>query len=94
MSWFPELVVGTFSGVISGLVLQKIAPADSGVVLSHDESRSMVNQQIANVGDRAVTVVGDRNNTHIGDDNSVHVNVAGDSQRGRETSDGDIWGSS
>lgn len=91
MSWFPELVVGTFSGVISGLVLQKIAPADSGVVLSHDESRSMVNQQIANVGDRAVTVVGDRNNTHIGDDNSVRVNVAGDSQRGRETSDGDIW---
>nr|WP_314275491.1 hypothetical protein [Schaalia odontolytica] len=91
MSWFPELVVGTLSGVISGLVLQKIAPADSGVVLSHDESRSMVNQQIANVGDGAVTVVGDRNYTHIGDDNSTHVTVAGDSQRGRETSDGDIW---
>ena len=91
MSWFPELIVGTLSGVISGVVLQKIAPADSGIVLSHDESRSMVNQQIANVGDGAVTVVGDRNYTHIGDDNSVHVNVAGDSQRGRETSDGDIW---
>ena len=91
MSWFPELVVGTLSGVISGLVLQKIAPADSGIVLSSDESRSMANQQIVNVGDRAVTVVGDRNYTHIGDDNSVHVNVAGDSQRGRETSDGDIW---
>ena len=39
MSWFPELVVGTLSGVISGLVLQKIAPADSGIVLSSDESR-------------------------------------------------------
>lgn len=75
MSWFPELIVGTLSGVISGVVLQKIAPANSGVVLSHDESRSMVNQQIANVGDGAVTVVGDRNYTHIGDDNSVHVTV-------------------
>ena len=91
MSWFPELIVGTLSGVISGVVLQKIAPADSGIVLSYDKSLSMVNQQIVNVGDRAVTVVGDRNYTHIGDDNSVHVNVAGDSQRGRETSDGDIW---
>ena len=91
MSWFPELVVGTLSGVISGLVLQKIAPADSGIVLSSDESLSMVNQQIVNVGDGAVTIAGDRNYTHIGDDNSVHVSVTGDSQRGRETSDGDIW---
>lgn len=91
MSWFPELVVGTLSGVISGLVLQKIAPADSGIVLSSDESLSMVNQQIVNVGDGTVTIAGDRNYTHIGDDNSVHVSVTGDSQRGRETSDGDIW---
>ncbi len=91
MSWFPELVVGTLSGVISGLVLQKIAPADSGTVLSSDESLSMVNQQIVNVGDGAVTIAGDRNYTHIGDDNSVHVSVTGDSQRGRETGDGDIW---
>ena len=91
MSWFPELVVATLSGVISGLVLQKIAPADSGTVLSSDESLSMVNQQIVNVGDGAVTIAGDRNYTHIGDDNSVHVSVTGDSQRGRETSDGDIW---
>ena len=91
MSWFPELVVGTLSGVISGLVLQKIAPADSGIVLSSDESLSMVNQQIVNVGDGAVTIAGDRNYTHIGDDNSVDVSVTGDSQRGRETSDGDIW---
>ena len=91
MSWFPELVVATLSGVISGLVLQKIAPADSGIVLSSDESLSMVNQQIVNVGDGAVTIAGDRNYTHIGDDNSVHVSVTGDSQRGRETSDGDIW---
>lgn len=44
-----------------------------------------------NVGDGAVTIAGDRNYTHIGDDNSVHVSVTGDSQRGRETSDGDIW---
>ena len=51
----------------------------------------MVNQQIVNVGDGAVTIAGDRNYTHIGDDNSVHVSVTGDSQRGRETSDGDIW---
>jgi len=91
VSLLPELIVGTLSGVISGLVLQKIAPADSGIVLSSDESLSMVNQQIVNVGDRAVTIAGDRNYTHIGDDNFVHVNVAGDSQRGRETSDGDMW---
>ena len=91
MSWFPELVVGTLSGVISGLVLQKIAPAASGIVLSSDESLSMVNHQIVHVGDGAVTIAGDRNYTHIGDDNSVHVSVTGDSQRGRETSDGDIW---
>lgn len=76
MSWFPELVVGTLSGVISGLVLQKIAPADSGIVLSSDESLSMVNQQIANVGDGASAIVGDTNSTHIGDDNSVHVTVS------------------
>lgn len=76
MSWFPELIVGTLSGVISGVVLQKIAPADSGIVLSSDESRSMVNQQIVNVGDGAVTIAGDRNYVHIGDDNSLHVNVS------------------
>lgn len=91
MSWFPELVVGTLSGVISGLVLQKIAPADSGIVLSSDESLSMVNQQIVNVGDGAVTIAGDRNYTHIGDDNSVHVNVASGSRRGSADSDGDMW---
>ena len=89
MSWFPELVVGTLSGVFSGLVLQKIAPADSGIVLSSDESRSMANQQIVNVGDRAVTIVGDRNYTHIGDDNSVHVTVSPQRVRNEQTDNGD-----
>ena len=89
MSWFPELVVATLSGVISGLVLQKIAPADSGIVLSSDESRSMANQQIVNVGDRAVTIVGDRNYTHIGDDNSVHVTVSPQRVSNEQTDNGD-----
>ena len=89
MSWFPELIVGTLSGVISGVVLQKIAPADSGIVLSSDESRSMVNQQIVNVGDRAVTIVGDRNYTHIGDDNSVHVTVSPQRVSNEQTDNGD-----
>lgn len=89
MSWFPELVVGTLSGVFSGLVLQKIAPADSGIVLSSDESRSMANQQIVNVGDRAVTIVGDRNYTHIGDDNSVHVTVSPQRVSNEQTDNGD-----
>lgn len=87
----PELIVGTLSGVISGVVLQKIAPADSRIVLSSDESRSMVNQQIMNVGDGAVTIAGNGNYTRIGDDNSVHVNVAGESRRGSVDSDGDMW---
>lgn len=91
VSWLPELIVGTLSGVISGVVLQKIAPADSGIVLSSDESRPMVNQQIVNVGDRAVTIVGDRNYTHIGDDNSTHVTVAGESGSRRADSDADMW---
>lgn len=89
MSWFPELVVGTLSGVISGLVLQKIAPADSGIVLSSDESLSMVNQQIVNVGDGAVTIAGDRNYTHIGDDNSVHVTVSPQRVSNQQTDNGD-----
>ena len=89
MSWFPELVVGTLSGVISGLILQMIAPANSGVVLSHDESRSMVNQQIVNVGDGAVTIVGDRNYTHIGDDNSVYVTVSPQRVSNEQTDNGD-----
>ena len=89
MSWFPELVVGTLSGVISGLVLQKIAPADSGIVLSSDESLSMVNQQIVNVGDGVVTIVGDRNYTHIGDDNSVYVTVSPQRVSNEQTDNGD-----
>lgn len=91
MFLLPELIVGTLSGVISGVVLQKIAPADSRIVLSSDESRSMVNQQIMNVGDGAVTIAGNGNYTRIGDDNSVHVNVAGESRRGSVDSDGDMW---
>ncbi len=91
MFLLPELIVGTLSGVISGVVLQKIAPADSRIVLSSDESRSMVNQQIVNVGDGAVTIAGNGNYTHIGDDNSVHVNVASESRRGSVDSDGDMW---
>lgn len=89
MSWFPELVVGTLSGVISGLVLQKIAPADSGIVLSSDESLSMVNQRTVNVGDGAVTIVGDRNYTHIGDDNSVYVTVSPQRVSNEQTDNGD-----
>ena len=89
MSWFPELVVGTLSGVISGLVLQKIAPADSGIVLSSDESLSMVNHQIVNVGDGAVTIAGDRNYTNIGDDNSVHVTVSPQRVSNEQTDNGD-----
>ena len=90
VSWFPELIVGTLSGVIAGVVLQKIAPADSGIVLYSDESRSMVNQQIVNVGDRAVTIVGDRNYTHIGDDNSVHVTVLPQRASNEQTDNNDI----
>lgn len=91
MSWLPELIVGTLSGVISGVVLQKIAPADSGIVLSSDESRPMVNQQIMNVGDGAITIAGNGNYTHIGDDNSTHVTVAGESGSRRADSDADMW---
>lgn len=75
--------------MISGLVLQKIAPADSGIVLSSDESLSMVNQQIVNVGDGAVTIVGDRNYTHIGDDNSVYVTVSPQRVSNEQTDNGD-----
>lgn len=91
VSWLPELIVGTLSGVFSGLVLQKIAPADSGIVLSSDGSRPMVNQQIMNVGDGAITIAGNGNYTHIGDDNSTHVTVAGESGSRRADSDADMW---
>lgn len=89
MSWLPELIVGTLSGVISGLVLQKIAPADSGIVLSSDGSRPMVNQQIMNEGDGAVTIAGNGNYTHIGDVNSFHVTVAPQRVSNEQTDNGD-----
>lgn len=90
MSWLPELIVGTLSGVISGVVLQKIAPADSGIVLSPDDSRSMANQQKVNVGDGAVTIVGDRNYTHIGNDNSVNVTMSPQRVSNGQTDNDDI----
>lgn len=89
MSWFPELVVGTLSGVISGLFLQKIAPADSGIVLSSDKSLSMVNQQIMNEGDGAVTIAGNGNYAHIGDVNSFHVTVSPQRVSNEQTDNGD-----
>lgn len=89
MFLLPELIVGTLSGVISGVVLQKIAPADSRIVLSSDESRSMVNQQIVNVGDGAVTIAGNGNYTHIGDDNSVYVTVSPQRVSNEQTDNGD-----
>lgn len=49
----------------------------------------MVNQQIVNVGDGAVTIAGDRNYTHIGDDNSVHVTVSPLRVSNEQTDNGD-----
>lgn len=49
----------------------------------------MVNQQIVNVGDGAVTIVGDRNYTHIGDDNSVYVTVSPQRVSNEQTDNGD-----
>lgn len=89
MSWLPELIVGTLSGVISGVVLQKIAPADSGIVVSSDGSRPMVNQQIMNEGDGAVTIAGNGNYTHIGDVNSFHVTVSPQRVSNEQTDNGD-----
>ena len=91
MSWIVELVIGVVSGVLSGIILARLVP-DGSVAFEPTESfGGTVTQQVMAANGDVITVAGDGNYAHIGDDNSVHVNVAGDSQRGRETSDGDIW---
>jgi membrane protein len=91
VSWIVELVIGVVSGVVSGIILARLVP-DGSVALEPTESvGGTVTQQVMAANGDVITVAGDGNYAHIGDDNSVHVNVAGDSQRGRETSDGDIW---
>lgn len=91
MSWIVELVIGVVSGVVSGIILARLVP-DSSVALEPTELvGGTVTQQVMAANGDVITVAGDGNYAHIGDDNSVYVNVAGDSQRGRETSDGDIW---
>lgn len=91
MSWIVELVIGVVSGVVSGIILARLVP-DGSVALEPTELvGGTVTQQVMAANGDVITVSGDGNYAHIGDDNSVYVNVAGDSQRGRETSDGDIW---
>ena len=91
VSWIVELVIGVVSGVVSGIILARLVP-DGSVALEPTELvGGTVTQQVMAANGDVITVAGDGNYAHIGDDNSVYVNVAADSQRGRETSDGDIW---
>lgn len=91
VSWIVELVIGVVSGVVSGIILARLVP-DGSVALEPTELvGGTVTQQVMAANGDVITVAGDGNYAHIGDDNSVYVNVAADSQRGRETSDGDMW---
>ena len=91
VSWIVELVIGVVSGVVSGIILARLVPDVSVAPEPTASGGSTVTQQVMAANGDVITVAGDGNYAHIGDDNSVYVNVAGDSQRGRETSDGDIW---
>lgn len=91
VSWIVELVIGIVSGVVSGIILARLAPDGSVAMESTELVGGTVTQQVMAANGHVITVAGDGNYAHIGDDNSVHMNVAGDSQRGREGSDADIW---
>lgn len=91
VSWIVELVIGIVSGVVSGIILARLVPDGSVAPEPTELVGGTVTQQVMAANGDVITVAGDGNYAHIGDDNSVYVNVAGDSQRGRETSDGDIW---
>lgn len=91
VSWIVELVIGVVSGVLSGIILARLVPDGSMALEPAGSFGGTVTQQVMAANGDVITVAGDGNYAHIGDDNSVHVNVAGDSQRGREASDGDMW---
>ena len=91
VSWIVELVIGIVSGVVSGIILARLAPDGSVAMEPTELVGGTVTQQVMVANGHVITVAGDGNYAHIGDDNSVHMNVAGDSQRGREGSDADIW---
>jgi len=91
VSWIVELVIGVVSGVVSGIILARLVPDVSVAPEPTASGGGTVTQQVMAANGDVITVAGDGNYAHIGDDNSVYVNVAGDSQRGRETSDGDMW---
>ena len=91
VSWIVELVIGVVSGVVSGIILARLVPDGSMAPEPTASGGGAVTQQVMAANGDVITVAGTGNYAHIGDDNSMHVNVAGDSRRGREDSDGDIW---
>ena len=91
VSWIVELVIGVVSGVVSGIILARLVPDGSMAPEPTASGGDTVTQQVMAANGDVITVAGTGNYAHIGDDNSMHVNVAGDSRRGREDSDGDIW---
>ncbi|SPT55241.1 Uncharacterised protein [Schaalia odontolytica] len=91
VSWIVELVIGVVSGVVSGMILARLVPDGSMAPEPTASGGDAVTQQVMAVKGDVITVAGTGNYAHIGDDNSMHVNVAGDSRRGIEDSDGDIW---
>lgn len=91
VSWIVELVIGVVSGVLSGIILARLVPDGSMASESTESFGGTVTQQVMAANGDVAMVAGNGNYTHIGDDNSTHVTVAGDSQRGREASDGDMW---
>lgn len=75
MSWLLELGIGAAAGILSGVILQVLFPANSGISSPVIASGSQVNQQVMTSGGDAISIVGSGNQAHIGDVNSVHVTV-------------------
>lgn len=91
MSWLLELVIGVAGGVLSGVILQRFIPADSGFSSSDVLSGSSVNQQVMTGSGNVITIAGDGNYAHIGDDNSMHVTVVNERVREGQSDNSDFW---
>lgn len=91
MSWLLELGIGAAAGILSGVILQVLFPANSGISSPVIASGSQVNQQVMTSGGDAISIVGSGNQAHIGDVNSVHVTV-NERVGQRESNNDDVGG--
>jgi membrane protein len=91
MSWLLELGIGAAAGILSGVILQVLFPANSGISSPVIASGAQVNQQVMTSEGDAISIVGSGNQAHIGDVNSVHVTV-NERVGQRESNNDDVGG--